>query len=72
MGDLAFGNPFGMLTHGKSHFAVDLLREGMAFLGPFSPVPWLVRIGYTIPGVALSFKGILAWSSKQMQQRMKV
>lgn len=59
MSDLAFGEPLEMLECSTNHFAVDLLQSGMDLLGPLSPVPWLVRIGLSIPGVAHRFKMLL-------------
>ena len=57
MSDLAFGEPLDMLT--RNHFVVGLLQDGMDLLGTLSPVPWLVRIGLSIPGVASNFKALL-------------
>ena len=72
MSDLAFGEPLNMLTSDENHFTVRLLQDGMDLLGPLSPVPWLVRIGYSIPGVAQHFKSLLAWSAKKLQHRVQV
>ncbi|MCJ1237976.1 hypothetical protein MMC14_005963 [Varicellaria rhodocarpa] len=71
MGNLAFRESFDMMKEGKSHFAVDLIRGGMALLGPFSSVPWLVKIGLNLPGIAQSWKKMLQWSEEQLQQRLK-
>ena len=59
MSDLAFGEPLDMLTSNCNHFVVGLLQDGMDLLGTLSPVPWLVRIGLSIPGVASNFKALL-------------
>lgn len=72
MSDLAFGEPLDMLENDEYHFAVGLLQDGMNLLGPLSPVPWLVRTGYSIPGVAQNFKDLLAWSAQKLQDPMKV
>ena len=72
MSDLAFGEPLNMLTSEENHFTVSLLQDGMDLLGPLSPVPWLVRIGMSVPGVAQNFKDLLLWSANKLQQRMKV
>ncbi|KAL8752706.1 MAG: hypothetical protein Q9184_005652 [Pyrenodesmia sp. 2 TL-2023] len=72
MSDLAFGEPLDMLTSDRNHFAVGLLQDGMDLLGPLSPVPWLVRIGLSIPGVASNFKTLLTWSAKKLEHRMQV
>ncbi|TGO57308.1 hypothetical protein BCON_0067g00290 [Botryotinia convoluta] len=71
MGRLAFGKSYNMLTDDKNHFAVNQLHNGMKFLGPFSPVPWLVRIGYSLPGIAVSWKKLLKWSRQQANERLQ-
>ncbi|KAL8896385.1 MAG: hypothetical protein Q9192_003121 [Flavoplaca navasiana] len=71
MSDLAFGEPLHMLTSNSNHFLVGLLQDGMDLLGPLSPVPWLVRIGLSIPGVASNFKTLLTWSAKKLEHRMQ-
>lgn len=72
MSDLAFGKPLNMLENNEFHFTVGLLQDGMDLLGPLSPVPWLVRIGYSIPNVAQNFKNLLTWSARKLEYRMKV
>jgi len=59
MGDFAFGKSSDVLRDGRAHFAIEMLRAGLTFLGPFSPVPWFVRVGYNIPGADLSWKRLL-------------
>ncbi|KAL8831711.1 MAG: hypothetical protein Q9170_005173, partial [Blastenia crenularia] len=71
MSDLAFGEPLNMLISDENHFVVGLLQDGMDLLGPLSPVPWLVRIGLSIPYVASNFKTLLAWSAKKLQYRIQ-
>ena len=44
MGDLAFGNPFGMLKSEKEHWAVVLLHKGIEPLGLMLPI-WAFRVG---------------------------
>ena len=44
----------------------------MDILGSLSPVDWLVRIGYSIPGVAQHFKDLIIWSGKRLQRRLQV
>ena len=72
MSDLAFGKPLNMLESNEFHFTVGLLQDGMDLLGPLSPVPWLVRIGYSIPRVAQNFKNLLTWSARKLEYRLKV
>ena len=72
MGDFAFGHSFDMMRNGKNHFAVDLLRQGMAVIGPLTPVPWLFIIGKSLPGLASKWKQMLAWTTAQLRSRMEV
>lgn len=70
MGQLSFGKSFDMLATGKRHFAIDLMRDGMTLLGLFTPMPWLARIGFSIPGVASGWKSMFVWSDAQMRERI--
>lgn len=72
MSDLAFGEPLNMLKSKENHFTVGLLQDGMDLLGPLSPVPWLVRIGFSVPRVAQNFKTLLSWSAKKLEYRIQV
>jgi len=72
MSDLAFGESLNMLESDEKHFTVGLLQDGMDLLGSLSPVPWLVRIGFSIPGVARNFKRLLSWSVKKIEHRLQV
>ena len=53
-----------MLQTGKKHFAIDLMDNGMTLLGLFTPTPWLARIDFSIPGVAV-------WSDEKMRERLE-
>ncbi|KAI8625987.1 cytochrome P450 [Xylariaceae sp. FL1651] len=44
MGEFAFAKSFGMLHDRKWHDKIRLLIEGMAMIGPISPVPWLAQM----------------------------
>ena len=72
MSDLAFGEPLNMLQSEENRYVLGLLQDGMDILGPLSPVEWLVRIGYSIPGVAQNFKTLIAWSGRRLKERMQV
>lgn len=72
MSDLAFGESLKMLENDEYHFTVGLLQDGMNLLGPLSPAPWLVRIGYSIPRVAQNFKNLLSWSAQKLRYRIQV
>lgn len=72
MSDLAFGESLKMLENDEYHFTVGLLQDGMNLLGPLSPAPCLVRIGYSIPRVAQNFKNLLSWSAQKLRYRIQV
>ena len=72
MGDFAFGRSFEMMRNGKNHFTVDILHQGMAVIGPFTPVPWLFIMGKSVPGLANKWKKLLAWTTAQLRSRMEV
>lgn len=72
MGDIAFGRSFEMLETGKPHFALNLLKEGMAPLGLLGPVPWAFCILTSIPGLGGGFKAFVEWCSEQVEKRKGV
>lgn len=72
MGDLSFAKSFGMLEDGSWHYAVKLLRDGMAILGVATPVPWLAQICFHIPGVASSWNSMICWCKMTMTERLAV
>lgn len=72
MGDIAFGRSFEMLETGRPHFALNLLKEGMAPLGLLGPVPWAFCILTSIPGLGGGFKAFVEWCSEQVEKRKGV
>ena len=74
MGQFAFSKSFGMLKHQQWHYSIEMLRAGLALVGPFTPVPWLVRISFDIPilRIVRDFQSMLAWCTKRMDERMEV
>ena len=72
MGDIAFGKDFNMINSGKSHFALDLLIEGMRPLGLLGGVPWFFVILSSTPGVANDFKRFISWCGEQIALRKKM
>ena len=74
MGDLAFARSFRMLHDRQWHHAIVLLRGGLALLGPLSPVPWLARIFFSIPGIPIvkDWKKMRTWSMNLMTERIAV
>ena len=45
MGQVAFSKDFNMLKDMQWHSGIKVLREGMAPLGPLTPVPWFGILG---------------------------
>lgn len=72
MGDIAFGRSFEMLKTGKPHFALNLLKEGMAPLGLLGPVPWAFCVLTSIPGLGGGFKTFVNWCTEQVEKRKEV
>lgn len=74
MGQFAFSKPFDMLIGKKWHHAVQMLRAGLALVGPLSPTPWLVRLAVDFPVVSVvrDFQKMEAWCADQMDERIEV
>lgn len=74
MGQFAFSTSFGMLKGRQWHCSVQMLRAGLALVGPFTPVPWLVRIAFDIPilRTVRDFQAMAAWCTKRMDERIEV
>ncbi|CAG8972199.1 hypothetical protein HYALB_00007341 [Hymenoscyphus albidus] len=69
MGDMAFGTPFDMVKNGKAHSVITLMTEGMANLGPLTPIIWILPILKAIPGLAGATKAFIAHNKKQVEWR---
>ncbi|KAL8869639.1 MAG: hypothetical protein Q9174_004121 [Haloplaca sp. 1 TL-2023] len=74
MGHFAFSKSFGMLKDESWHHAVEMLRKGLALVGPFTPVPWLIRLEFDIPilRVVRDFQSMTAWCAKRMKERIEI
>ena len=74
MGQFAFSKSFGMLKDQHWHYSIQMLRSGLALVGPFTPVPWLVRIAFDIPVLRIvrDFQAMAAWCTNRMDDRIKV
>ena len=74
MGQFAFSKSFNNLRDKKLHEALTMIRTGMSLTGPFSPVPWLIRIGFENPILAITrdLHRLLKWCSEQMDERIEV
>lgn len=74
MGQFAFSKSFNNLRDRKLHDAIRMIHSGMSLTGPFTPVPWLIRIGFENPiaGMARDLHRLLKWCSEQMDERIEV
>lgn len=74
MGQFAFSKSFDMLKTQAWHHVVQMLRAGLELVGPLTPVPWLVRIGFDLPilSVVRDFQKMEAWCAERMDERIKV
>ena len=70
MGDLAYGKSFGMLSEHKWHYAIAWMNEFMGLLGPISPVPWLARFLFHVPGVTPKWHRFMDWCQDRMKDRL--
>lgn len=72
MGQVAFSKDFNMLRGAKWHFAIKVLREGMATLGPLSPAPWLMSLlSHISTASSRDFKNMVLWGFQQMDDRVE-
>jgi len=75
MGDFAFGNSFSVLHNEEWDTTILRLREGLEVLGPLSPVPWLVQLGFNVAGflpMNQNWFATVGWCRRQMEIRAKV
>ena len=75
MGDFAFGRSIEDSEQEEWRQAIVALKKGMAMLGPWSPTPWLVRLGFAFfPffGPIRDFNRELDWCRDCMKKRLQV
>ncbi|KAL6355495.1 hypothetical protein LRP88_11088 [Fusarium phalaenopsidis] len=65
MGDLAFGQSFGMLRDGLKHYYMKLGDENMSLIGAFSRLIWLFPLFKAIPGVNHTHLKFQRWLREQ-------
>ena len=71
MGDLAFGASFNMLRSEGNHWAIKLLRRGMAPLGLMFPT-WCFRLLLAVPGATGDWFAFRDYCCGLLEERMKV
>ena len=72
VGELMFSRPFGALTEVNGQYIPRLMRGFTALLGPFSPVPWLMRLGFTLPFVTDGWNSFVAFCKENVNEKLKV
>lgn len=71
MGDLAFGEGFGMLESNGLHWAVRLMGEAMAPMGLMLPT-WMFRLLTAIPFAATGWWKFIQYCCERLDERMDV
>lgn len=74
MGDFVFSKSFNMLKERQWHHIIVRLQRALSLLGPFSPAPWLVQVGFNLVprvNVLKDWFDTVAWCQSQMTNRLK-
>jgi hypothetical protein len=76
MGDFAFARKPDQDVRARRRWfaAISSLQNGMALLGPLSPVPWLLHIGLSMRWIPLirDWKNMVAFCKSCMEERLQV
>jgi hypothetical protein len=70
MGDLTYGKSFDMLESGKSHWAIDILNEGIGYMGVIGYATWLVILFSQMPIITRNQRRFLKFCADQMDERI--
>ena len=57
---------FDMLRDEKWHYVIMMIRKFLALLGPITPVPWMARLGLSIPGATPDWNSFVTWCKTRM------
>ncbi|KAI9660214.1 MAG: hypothetical protein M1831_003521 [Alyxoria varia] len=75
MGDVVFGRSFGMLQKREWHTVIQRLGEALGLLGPFSPTPWIVHLGFRLGAgwipMVRKWEGMIEWCRVQIEKKGK-
>lgn len=74
MGDFVFNHSFGMLETGTWHHIMVRAYRAIELMGPFSPAPWLIHIGFHLlprVGKLKDWYEMTTWCRKTMEQRLE-
>lgn len=72
MGDLTMARSFNMLNDKTWHHVILMMRRFLALLGPITPVPWLARIAFNIPGATPGWGEFVRWCKIRVGERIEV
>ncbi|KAF6811049.1 cytochrome p450 [Colletotrichum sojae] len=73
MGDFVFSKSFDMLHQQQWHHIIVRLQRALSLLGPFSPAPWLIQVGFKLAprvGVLRDWFDMVEWCERQMRARL--
>ncbi|KAJ3943433.1 uncharacterized protein N0V96_006358 [Colletotrichum fioriniae] len=73
MGDFVFSKSFDMLHQQQWHHIIVRLQRALSLLGPFSPAPWLIQVGFKLgPRISVlkDWFDMVAWCERQMRVRL--
>lgn len=69
MGDFMFARSFDMLEHQEWDSVIMLLQQALGYLGPLSPTPWLLQLGFRMfPFLVKPWFNAINWCNRQMKQ----
>ncbi|KAF2841053.1 cytochrome P450 monooxygenase-like protein [Patellaria atrata CBS 101060] len=74
MGEVTFGEDFGMMRSNKWHPAMWRQHQALSLLAPINDIPWIVRFAFAFfpwLGKVKDFLGMIAFCEEQMEKRMK-
>ena len=72
MGDLAFGESFGMLIDGREGFFLEKLHKDMEAVGLFTHMSWIFPFLTRTPLLNSDFVKFHGWIDQRIEKRMKV
>ncbi|ORY04755.1 putative benzoate 4-monooxygenase cytochrome P450 [Clohesyomyces aquaticus] len=72
MGEVAFGEGFGMLESDTVHPIMEIMRSGIYIIGRFTPITWLVTILASLPGANADWAKLERFAQKQVLKRMEM
>ncbi|KAK5993999.1 Cytochrome P450 monooxygenase FCK2 [Cladobotryum mycophilum] len=74
MGDFVLGKPFGMQQNQEWHHIIVRMQSALSILGPLSPTPWMIHIGFKLAPRILQLRDwfdLEAWCRGQMSERLQ-